>query len=101
MSAGLSFAPRKVRTRVRCSNLVRGLQNEIDDDQNAAPVSQPLKDRAERILKDMEERKTRGLAAMDLLAALAAQKDAAAKAAKETGWRMSPSRAIGLRRCLG
>lgn len=66
-------------------NLVRGLQKEIDEDANAAPVLQPLKDRAERILKDMENRKTTGLAAMDLLAALAAEKDAAAKAAKETG----------------
>jgi len=66
-------------------NLVRGLQKEIDDDPNAAAVLQPLKDRAERILKDLEDRKTTGLAAMDLLAALAAEKDAAAKAAKETG----------------
>jgi type I restriction enzyme, R subunit len=66
-------------------NLVRGLQKEIDEDQNAAPVLQPLKDRAERILKDMEDRKTTGLAAMDLLAALAVEKDTAAKAAKATG----------------
>src|SRR6185312_13383398 len=70
-------------------NLVRGLQKEIDDDASAAPVLQPLKDRAERILKDMESRKTTGLAAMDLLAQLAAEKDAAAKAAKETG--LSPT----------
>jgi type I restriction enzyme R subunit len=66
-------------------NLVRGLQKEIDDDPNAAPVLQPLKDRAERILKDMENRKTTGLAAMDLLAALATEKETAAKAAKESG----------------
>lgn len=66
-------------------NLVRGLQKEIDDDPNAASVLQPLKDRAERILKNLEERKTTGLAAMDLLAALAAEKENAAKAAKETG----------------
>jgi type I restriction enzyme, R subunit len=66
-------------------NLVRGLQKEIDDDPNAAPVLQPLKDRAERILKDLERRKTTGLAAMDLLAALATEREAAAKAAKETG----------------
>ena len=46
---------------------------------------QPLKDRAERILKDLEGRKTTGLAAMDLLAALAAERDAAAKSAKESG----------------
>lgn len=74
-------------------NLVRGLQKEIDDDPNAASVLQPLKDRAERILKALEDRKTTGLAAMDLLAALAAEKDAAAKAAKETG--LSP-RAFGV-----
>jgi len=66
-------------------NLVRGLQKEIDDDAAAAPVLQPLKDRAERILKDLEERKTTGLAAMDLLAALAAEKEAAIKAAQDSG----------------
>jgi type I restriction enzyme, R subunit len=37
-----------------------------------------LKDRAERILKDLESRKTTGLAAMDLLAALATEREAAA-----------------------
>lgn len=66
-------------------NLVRGLQKEIDDDASAAPVLQPLKDRAERILKDMEERRTTGLAAMDQLAALAAEKEAAMQAAAESG----------------
>lgn len=66
-------------------NLVRGLQHEIDEDPGAAPVLQPLKDRAERILKDLEERKTTGLAAMDLLAALAAEKDAAMNAARDSG----------------
>lgn len=66
-------------------NLVRGLQHEIDEDPAAAPVLQPLKDRAERILKDLEERRTTGLAAMDQLAALAAEKDAAMKAARDSG----------------
>jgi type I restriction enzyme R subunit len=66
-------------------NLVRGLQKEIDDNAEAAPVLQPLKDRAERILKNLENRNTTGLAAMDLLAALAAEKDAASQAAKATG----------------
>jgi type I restriction enzyme R subunit len=66
-------------------NLVRGLQKEIDEDQNTAPVLQPLKDRAERILKDLEGRRTTGLAAMDLLAALAAEKEAALEAAKKSG----------------
>jgi type I restriction enzyme R subunit len=66
-------------------NLVRGLQKEIDDDPGAASVLQPLKDRAERILKDLENRKTTGLAAMDMLAALATEKDAAMKAAADSG----------------
>lgn len=66
-------------------NLVRGLQQEIDEAPATAAVLQPLKDRAERILKDLEERKTTGLAAMDLLAQLAAEKEAALKSARESG----------------
>jgi type I restriction enzyme R subunit len=66
-------------------NLVRGLQKEMDDDPSAAPVLNSLKDRADRILKDLESRKIDGLAAMDLLAALAAEKEAALKSAKESG----------------
>jgi type I restriction enzyme R subunit len=69
-------------------NLVRALQKEIDEDQNAAAVLQPLKDRAERILKDLENRNTTGLAAMDMLAALAAEKEAAMKAAASSGLSM-------------
>lgn len=66
-------------------NLVRGLNKEMDENPDAAAVLQPLKDRAERILKDLEERKTTGLAAMDELAALAAEKDAAMKSARDSG----------------
>jgi type I restriction enzyme R subunit len=66
-------------------NLVRGLHQELEEEPAAAPVLQPLKDRADRILKDLESRKTTGLAAMDLLAALAAEKEAAAKSARDSG----------------
>lgn len=66
-------------------NLVRGLQGEIDEGPETAPVLQPLKDRADRILKDLEERKINGLAAMDLLAALAEEKEAAMRAARASG----------------
>jgi type I restriction enzyme R subunit len=66
-------------------NLVRGLRKEMDENQDAAPILQSLKDRAERIVKDLEERKTTGLAAMDLLAALAAEKDRAMEEAKRSG----------------
>ncbi|MFP5477395.1 MAG: type I restriction endonuclease subunit R [Gammaproteobacteria bacterium] len=74
-------------------NLVRGLQKEIDEDASAAPVLQPLKDRAERILKDMEQRRTTGLAAIDQLAALAAEKEEAMKATAASGL---SSRAFGV-----
>lgn len=66
-------------------NLVRDLQREIDENPATAPVLQPLKDRADRIIKNLEERKTTGLAAMDQLAALAAEKDAAMQAARNSG----------------
>ena len=69
-------------------NLVRGLQKEIDDDGDVAPVLQPLKDRAERILKDLEDRKTTGVVAMDLIRQLAEEKEAALKAAQESGLSM-------------
>lgn len=66
-------------------NLVRGLGKEMDENTDAAAVLQPLKERAERILKDLEDRRTTGLAAMDELAALAAEKETAMKAARESG----------------
>lgn len=74
-------------------NLVRGLQAEIDDDPNTAAILQTLKDRAERILKDLEDRKNTGLTAMDLLAVLVKEKEEAIKAAKDSG--LSP-RAVGV-----
>ncbi len=66
-------------------NLVRGLQQVMDDNPEVAPALQPLRDRAERILKDMENRNVSGLAALDLLAAIATEKDAAMKAAADSG----------------
>lgn len=66
-------------------NLIRGLQKEIDDDSDTAPVLQTIKDRADRILKDMENRSATGLAAMDRLAALAKERDEAIKASRQSG----------------
>ena len=53
----------------------------------------PLKERAERILKDLEERRATGLEAMDRLAAIAREKEAALAAANNSG--LSP-RAFGV-----
>ena len=66
-------------------NLVRGLQREAANDQEMGSVLRPLKDRAENILRDMEDRTTTGLAAMDLLAALAKEKEAAEKFKVDSG----------------
>ena len=66
-------------------NLVRGLQDEVENEPDMGPVLRPLKDRAEFILKGMEERTVTGLAAMDLLAALAKEKAAATEAAQDSG----------------
>ena len=74
-------------------NLVRGLQREIENHPDMGSVLRPLKDRAEHILKDMEERTTTGLAALDLLAALAREKEAAVDSKKDSG--LSP-RAFGV-----
>ncbi|HZQ75590.1 MAG TPA: DEAD/DEAH box helicase family protein, partial [Burkholderiales bacterium] len=66
-------------------NLVRGLHQEVEENADTAPVLQPLKERAERILKDLEERKTTGIAALEQLARLAADKEIALKAAQDSG----------------
>ena len=74
-------------------NLVRGLRNEVEAEPDLEAVLLPLKERAERVLKDLEERAATGLAAMDRLAALAGEKEAAVRAARESG--LSP-RAFGV-----
>ncbi len=74
-------------------NLVRGLRQEIDREPDMEPVLLPLKERADRVLKDLEDRTTTGLAAMDRLAALAGEKGEALEAARSSG--LSP-RAFGV-----
>jgi type I restriction enzyme R subunit len=66
-------------------NLVRGLRNEMNRDPAAAIVLDSLRNRAERVLKDLEERNITGLSAVDELALLAEEKAAARKAAEESG----------------
>jgi len=79
--------------KAKVFNLVRGLRREVENDSEKESVLLPLKERAERILKDLEDRKTTGLAAMELLAALAKEKEAAVAAMRESG--LSP-RAFGV-----
>jgi type I restriction enzyme R subunit len=58
-------------------NLVRSLHQELEEEPAAAPVLRPITERAERILQELENRNTTGLAAMDYLAALAKEKEEA------------------------
>ena len=62
-------------------NFVRSFQRERSDHE---PVLRPLKDRAEQILSDIGELKTSGMQAMEMLAALVGEKEAALEAAKES-----------------
>ena len=62
-------------------NFVRSLQQERSDYE---PVLRPLKDRAEQILSDIGELKTSGMQAMEMLAALVGEKEAALEAAKQS-----------------
>ena len=65
-------------------NLVRGLRTEVESESELEAVLRPLKERAELVLKDLEERTTTGLAALDLLEALAGEKEAAVAAVKNS-----------------
>ena len=70
-------------------NLVRGLQKEIATESENQSILIPLKERADRVLKDLEHRQMTGVEAMDELATLANEKKAAFEAANESG--LSPS----------
>ena len=74
-------------------NLVRGLQTEVESEPELEAVLRPLKERAEHVLQGLEERTTTGLAAMDLLEALAKEKEATVAAARES---TLPPRAFGV-----
>ena len=74
-------------------NLVRGLQTEVESEPELEAVLRPLKERAEHVLQGLEERTTTGLAAMDMLEALAKEKEATVAAARES---TLPPRAFGV-----
>ncbi len=74
-------------------NLVRGLQTEVEKEPGLESVLRPLKERAESVLKGLEERTTTGFAAMDMLEALAKEKEATVVAARDS---TLPPRAFGV-----
>ena len=72
---------------------MRGLQTEVESEPELESILRPLKERAESVLKGLEERTTTGLAAMDILEALAKEKEDAVVAARDST--LSP-RAFGV-----
>ena len=68
-------------------NPVRGLNREIDENAELAPVLRTLQERAERALEGMQSRNLRGLAALEALGVLAEEKREAVRAA--AGGRLS------------
>ena len=66
-------------------NLVRGFRQEVEDDPEMRPLLWPLKERAERIIKDLEERKTSGIKAMEQLELLLNEKLEAVNQQQESG----------------
>jgi type I restriction enzyme, R subunit len=66
-------------------NLVRGLQKEMEDDPGMASILLPLKERAERIIKDLSEKQIDAQKALDSLAEIARDREAALKSASESG----------------
>ena len=99
VTEGLGHAPRTVTFDLRTVkelrgphanpakvfNLVRGVRKEIADKPEMASVLLPLRERAERVQQELEARKISSIEAMDLLAALATEKDDALAAAKASG----------------
>ena len=66
-------------------NLVRVLRAEIDKNPDMLPVLQTLKERADRIIEDLQDRALVSVLAMVQLEALAKEKEEAVKAAEESG----------------
>lgn len=66
-------------------NLLRGLRKEMEDNPAAAVALQSIKEKADRVIENLEERKVNGLAALDELKALAEEKDRLREFAKQSG----------------
>jgi type I restriction enzyme R subunit len=66
-------------------NLLRGLRKEMEEDPAGAVVLQNIKDRADRVMQNLEDRKINGIAAMVELETLVTEKAEAKKQAKESG----------------
>lgn len=66
-------------------NLLRGLRKEMEEDPAGAVVLQSIKDRADQVMQNLEDRRINGIAAIVQLEALAVEKAEAKERAKQSG----------------
>ena len=66
-------------------NLVRGLRQELAAAPEAAPALFPIRDRAERVLQELETRQTSGGAALEEIERLAGEREEMLRAARQSG----------------
>ena len=112
LTAGVTFDTGTVQTlretpgsyEAKVFNLVRGLRQEIDTSPDTAPVLRPIRDRAERVLTELETRQTSGDDAMDQIEKLVREREDTLRAARQSGlsprafavyWMLKDSFSIG------
>ncbi|MHC6591555.1 type I restriction endonuclease subunit R [Arthrobacter sp. C152] len=66
-------------------NLLRGLRKEMEDSPASAVVLQSIKEKADRVIEGLEERKVSGLAALSKLKTIAEEKDKLREFARKSG----------------
>ncbi|MDD9986977.1 MAG: HsdR family type I site-specific deoxyribonuclease [Spirochaetaceae bacterium] len=93
LTPGVTFDTATVQTlreapgpyEAKVFNLVRGLRQEIDTSPDTAPVLRPIKERAERVLTDLETRQTSGDEALDQIEQLVREREDALREARQSG----------------
>ena len=112
LTAAVTFDARTVqaqreapgRHEAKVFNLVRGLRQEIDASPEAAPALFPIRERAERVLHELETRQTSGGAALDEIERLVVEREEMLRAARRSGlaprafavfWRLKDSFSLG------
>lgn len=117
LTAGVTFDIGTVQTlreapgpyEAKVFNLVRGLRQEIDTSLDTAPVLRPIRERAERVLSELETRQTSGDDAMDEIEKLVREREDVLRAARQSGltprafavyWMLKDSFSVGEKRAM-
>ena len=93
LTAGVTFDSSTVQTlreapgpyEAKVFNLVRGLRQEIHTSPDTAPVLRPIRERAERVLTELETRQTSGDDALDQIEKLVREREDTLRAARQSG----------------